>query len=86
MYVRVRACSAGRVFTARPRLGPGSFYEVRKLLPLLTESSPDHPSFHVVALSLPGYGFSEAPRKQGFVGKQYAEVYFHTCMRRFDLS
>ncbi|KAF9233470.1 Alpha/Beta hydrolase protein [Melanogaster broomeanus] len=53
---------------------PGSFYEVRKLLPLLTATSPEHPSFHVVALSLPGYGFSEAPRKQGFKGVQYAEV------------
>jgi pimeloyl-ACP methyl ester carboxylesterase len=53
---------------------PGSFYEVRKLLPLLTAASPEHPSFHVVALSLPGYGFSEAPRKQGFAGAQYAEV------------
>ncbi|KAF8555650.1 alpha/beta-hydrolase [Imleria badia] len=53
---------------------PGSFHETRKLLPLLTASSPDHPSFHVVALSLPGYGFSEAPRKQGFAVKQYAEV------------
>lgn len=55
-------------------LGPGTFHEARKLLPLLTASSPDHPSFHVVALSLPGYGFSEAPRKQGFAIKQYAEV------------
>jgi hypothetical protein len=54
--------------------GPGSFCEVRKLLPLLTVSSPEHPSFHVVALSLPGYGFSEAPRKQGFSQKQFAEV------------
>ncbi|KAH0836781.1 Alpha/Beta hydrolase protein [Lanmaoa asiatica] len=53
---------------------PGTFQEARKLLPLLTASSPDHPSFHVVALSLPGYGFSEAPRKQGFSVKQYAEV------------
>ncbi|KAI9464666.1 Alpha/Beta hydrolase protein [Boletus coccyginus] len=53
---------------------PGSFLEVRKLLPLLTASSPDHPSFHVVALGLPGYGFSEAPRKQGFTIKHYAEV------------
>lgn len=57
------------------RLGPGTFHEVRKLLPLLTASSPDRPSFHVVALSLPGYGFSEAPRKQGFAVKQYAEVW-----------
>ena len=55
-------------------IGPGSFCEVRKILPLLTASSPEHPSFHVVALSLPGYGFSEAPRKQGFSKNQFAEV------------
>lgn len=55
-------------------IGPGSFIEVQKLLPLLTAASPDHPSFHVVAFSLPGFGFSEAPRKPGFAGKQYAEV------------
>ena len=61
----------------RQTTGPGSFYEVRKLLPLLTASSPEHPSFHVVALSLPGFGFSEAPRKQGFAIKQYAEVCFY---------
>ncbi|KAK0487188.1 Alpha/Beta hydrolase protein [Armillaria novae-zelandiae] len=54
---------------------PGSFIEVQKLLPLLTDpSSPEHPSFHVVALSLPGYGFSQAPTKQGFTSAQYAEV------------
>ncbi|KAK0435114.1 Alpha/Beta hydrolase protein [Desarmillaria tabescens] len=53
---------------------PGSFIEVRKILPLLTASSPEHPSFHVVALSLPGYGFSEASKKQGFRLAQYAEV------------
>ncbi|OJA12829.1 hypothetical protein AZE42_04238 [Rhizopogon vesiculosus] len=53
---------------------PGSFLEVRKILPLLIDSSPEHPSFHVVAISLPGYGFSEAPRKQAFAMKQYAEV------------
>jgi hypothetical protein len=55
-------------------LGPGSFLEVRKILPLLTEASPDHPSFHVVALSLPGYGFSQAPSKKEFRLAQYAEV------------
>ncbi|EAU86115.1 epoxide hydrolase [Coprinopsis cinerea okayama7 len=39
---------------------PGSFIE--------------HPSFHVVALSLPGYGFSEAPKKKGFEVAQMAET------------
>ncbi|KXN83139.1 Putative epoxide hydrolase [Leucoagaricus sp. SymC.cos] len=53
---------------------PGSFLEVRKILPLLLEESPDHPSFHVVAISLPGYGFSEAPQKRGFAIKQYAAI------------
>jgi pimeloyl-ACP methyl ester carboxylesterase len=55
-------------------LGPGSFFEARKILPLLVEESPKHPSFHVVAISLPGYGFSEAPTKRGFAIDQYAEV------------
>ncbi|EKM83184.1 hypothetical protein AGABI1DRAFT_69424 [Agaricus bisporus var. burnettii JB137-S8] len=53
---------------------PGSFIEVRKILPLLIADSPEHPSFHVVAPSLPGYGFSEAPKKRGFALDQIAEV------------
>jgi len=39
---------------------PGHFMEVAKILPLLTSPTGDHLSFHVVALSLPGYGFSES--------------------------
>ncbi|OJT15571.1 hypothetical protein TRAPUB_6318 [Trametes pubescens] len=54
---------------------PGHFLEVRKMLPFLTAGSPDHPAFHVVAPSLPGFGFSEAPGKPGFAGPQYAEVF-----------
>ena len=55
-------------------IGPGYFLEVEKILPLLTANSTDHPSFHVVAPSLPGFAFSEAPKKTGFAGPQYAEV------------
>ncbi|KAH9855170.1 alpha/beta-hydrolase [Lenzites betulinus] len=54
---------------------PGHFLEVRKLLPLLTAGSHDHPAFHVVAPSLPGFGFSEAPGKPGFAGPQFAETF-----------
>ncbi|KAH7928392.1 alpha/beta-hydrolase [Leucogyrophana mollusca] len=53
---------------------PGSFIEVRKVLPLLTAAAPEHPSFNVVALSLPGFGFSDAPRQSGFKAEQYAEL------------
>ncbi|TCD68986.1 hypothetical protein EIP91_009208 [Steccherinum ochraceum] len=52
---------------------PGHFLEASKILPLLT-STGEHPSFHVVALSLPGYGFSEGSKKIGFSVVQYAEV------------
>ncbi|XP_006458656.1 hypothetical protein AGABI2DRAFT_200465 [Agaricus bisporus var. bisporus H97] len=53
---------------------PGSFIEVRKILTLLIADSPQHPSFHVIAPSLPGFGFSEAPKKKGFTLDQIAEV------------
>jgi Epoxide hydrolase N terminus len=42
---------------------PGSFIEVLKLLPLLTKGNSDAPCFHVVAPSLPNYGFSEGVPK-----------------------
>ncbi|KAG6919621.1 hypothetical protein DXG01_003485 [Tephrocybe rancida] len=53
---------------------PGSFLEVRKILPLLVGAPPEHPSFHVVALSLPGFGFSAGPTMKGFALDQYAEA------------
>ncbi|KZV79145.1 alpha/beta-hydrolase [Exidia glandulosa HHB12029] len=54
---------------------PGSFLEVSKLLPLLTEpTKATDPAFHVVAPSLAGYAFSQAPSKPGFGIRQYAEV------------
>ncbi|KAL1671818.1 Alpha/Beta hydrolase protein [Schizophyllum commune] len=53
---------------------PGSFLEVTKILPLLTRSDPSAPSFHVVAYSLPGFGFSEATKKKGFGVAKMAEV------------
>ncbi|TVY42125.1 putative epoxide hydrolase [Lachnellula occidentalis] len=41
---------------------PGSFVEVSKILPLLVEN-PDGPTFHVVAPSLPNFGFSQGVKK-----------------------
>lgn len=42
---------------------PGSFIEVSKIMPLLTKGGKDGPAFHVVAPSLPNYGFSEGVKK-----------------------
>ncbi|KAF9870975.1 epoxide hydrolase [Colletotrichum karsti] len=43
---------------------PGSFLEASKIVNELTVANPDndkHPTFHVVAPSIPGFGFSPAP-------------------------
>lgn len=45
-----------------------------KILPLLTATDPGHPSFHVVAPSLPGYAWSGGASNRGFRVRQYAEV------------
>lgn len=55
-------------------LGPGSFLEVVKLLPLLTSPNGGGPTFHVVAPSLPNFGFSGIVKEKGFGLKQYAEA------------
>ena len=48
---------------------PGSFLEFRKIIPMLTHPSRFNgrreDSFHVVAPSLMGFGFSDRPRKTG---------------------
>jgi hypothetical protein len=52
--------------------GPGSFIEALPILDLLAK--PGGPTFHIVAPSLPNYGFSEGPKKRGFALAQYAET------------
>ncbi|GAP92548.1 putative microsomal epoxide hydrolase [Rosellinia necatrix] len=61
---------------------PGSFLEATKILgPLTDPGDAAAPAFHVVAPSLPGYGFSEGPRARGFGLDQHAEV-LHRLMLR----
>ena len=54
--------------------GPGSFLEVTKILSQLAEGGSDVPAFHVVAPSLPNYGFSSGVKNKGFGLAQYAET------------
>ncbi|KAM3863029.1 epoxide hydrolase 1 [Diretmus argenteus] len=63
---------------------PGSFYEFYKILPLLTETQDDL-AFEVICPSIPGYGFSEAPHKQGFDTLAAARV-FLMLMERLGFS
>ncbi|XP_047459647.1 epoxide hydrolase 1 [Mugil cephalus] len=63
---------------------PGSFYEFYKILPLLTQSH-DGIAFEVICPSIPGYGFSEAPHKQGFDSLAAARI-FLTLMERLGFS
>ncbi|KKZ65620.1 hypothetical protein EMCG_08527 [[Emmonsia] crescens] len=58
---------------------PGSFIEVLKILSLLSQNNDDDddgssPAFHVVAPSLPNYGFSQGVSKRGFGLAQYSET------------
>ena len=57
---------------------PGCFLEATKILPKLVGGSP---AFHVVAPSLPNYGFSQGTKKKGFNVGQYAEV-CHKVMQK----
>ncbi len=45
-----------------------------KLLPHLAAGGKDFPAFHIVAPSLPNYGFSTGTKKKGFGLPQYAET------------
>ena len=63
---------------------PGSFFEFHKIVEMLTrpERHGGDPgdAFHVVAPSLPGYAFSEAPREPGMHPGAVGEV-MHELMR-----
>ncbi len=72
---------------ARPLLlvhgWPGAVYEFHTLIPRLTQperfGGEPRDAFHVVAPSLPGYGFSEAPRHPGESPRAMARR-FHRLM------
>lgn len=60
---------------------PGSFFEYYKTIPLLTDPTKTGLSFHLVIPSIPGYGFSEAPHKEGFNVISAARVFVKLMTR-----
>ncbi|KAJ7130299.1 Alpha/Beta hydrolase protein [Mycena epipterygia] len=73
-YVHKKSTVVGAIPLLFVHGWPGSFLEARKLAPLLTTGTAHFPAFHLVALSIPGYGFSQGPNTKGFDLDQYAEV------------
>jgi pimeloyl-ACP methyl ester carboxylesterase len=57
---------------------PGSAYEFRRIVPMLTEPEKHggrpEDAFHVVCPSLPGFGFSEKPHQRGWNSQRMAEL------------
>jgi epoxide hydrolase len=57
---------------------PGSFVEFTKIIPLLTDPAAHggsaNDAFHVVAISLPGFGFSGKPIERGYGPERIAGI------------
>src|SRR5690606_3777987 len=65
---------------------PSSPFEFAKLLNPLAEPEDENKlAFHVVAPSLPGYAFSDAPVKSGVGVKAFAKM-FHELMVKLGYS
>lgn len=79
---------------------PSTFYEFHKLIDPLRDGLHGNQAFHVITPSLPGFGFSEAPKVKGYgVAKigaminalmvhlgydKYSKPHYVTCIYRFN--
>ncbi|XP_053238840.1 epoxide hydrolase 1-like [Podarcis raffonei] len=93
-FIHVKPSHTPKGQNARPLLmvhgWPGSFYEFYKIIPLLTDPaghglSGENVVFEIICPSIPGYGFSEAPHKQGFDSLAAARI-FHKLMQRLGFQ
>lgn len=69
-FIHLRSPFADAVPLIMTHGWPGSFFEFEKVVQRLANPAafgePPRPAFHVVAPSLPGYGFSDAPTEPGW--------------------
>lgn len=82
-FVHVRSSGPNAIPLLFSHGWPGSFLECEKILPLLVNPPPNQPAFHVICPSIPGYGFSSAPKHAGVGVKKVAE-YFGDLMDALD--
>jgi Epoxide hydrolase N terminus len=82
-YVHVKGADAASAPLILTHGWPGSFVEMYDIIPLLTDPAgnglPGVRSFDVVVPSLPGFGFSEAPRSPGTNSRAVA-LLWHALM------
>eukprot|EP01087_Luapelamoeba_hula_P012397 TRINITY_DN3459_c0_g1_i3.p1 TRINITY_DN3459_c0_g1~~TRINITY_DN3459_c0_g1_i3.p1 ORF type:complete len:394 (-),score=56.50 TRINITY_DN3459_c0_g1_i3:149-1330(-) len=83
-FVHVRSKASNAIPLIFVHGWPGSFFECSKVLPLLTDENAEL-SFDVVCPSLPGYGFSEAPKTPGYNPTKMAEM-FNKLMLKLGYS
>lgn len=61
---------------------PSTVYDFHKIIDELAEPSvPDAPAFHVIAPSLPGYGWSNIPRRPGYGPAAIADMWVELMSR-----
>ncbi|KAH7308303.1 Alpha/Beta hydrolase protein [Rhexocercosporidium sp. MPI-PUGE-AT-0058] len=66
---------------------PGSFLEVSKIITSLTHPpNTSTPAFHVVAPSLPGYGFSPAPKHPGLGLREAGQAFNNLMTQQLNYS
>ncbi len=69
---------------------PGSFYEMLKVIPLLTDpenhGGKAEDAFDVVVPSLPGYGFSDRPTQRGMTVSRIADMWTHLMTKELGYS
>jgi len=84
-FVHWRSCAPNALPLVMIHGWPGSFLEFVKISDLLVNPARhggrDADAFHVVAISLPGYGFSGRPREAGFSPERMGRV-VATLMKR----
>ncbi len=69
---------------------PGSFYEMLKVIPLLTNpesyGGKAEDAFDVVVPSLPGYGFSDRPTQRGTTTSRIGDMWTHLMTKELGYS
>ena len=77
-FIHQRSRSANAMPLVISHGWPGSFVEFTKIIPLLTDPAAHGgnatDAFHVVAISLPGFGFSGKPTERGYGPERIAGI------------